>query len=318
MSSVEATLSGAASIVRGLARNGAPPYNPPEFNIYQKNGTSNKKLSLPGISIASKESLESELSALATRIQYLESKANTVNHQVLPDTPNESSGPSSPFANGSIGSARKGVSLPVRQLSGSSRQARVTNLLAGNNLTFTEDDLAHLRDHVEQQAEHIKTQNQTIVEVKDQLLEQKEHAARSFEAVKDENLEDIRRELWKHQQANDAFRKALREIGTIITNVANGDLSQKIQVHAKEMDSEIDSFKRTINTMVDQLQVFGNEVSRVALEVGTEGKLGGQAQISGVSGVWKDLTQNGNEYSLIDLSAIHSTDTTQSIRWLQI
>lgn len=318
MSSVEATLSAAAGIVRGLARNGAPPYNPPEFNIYQKNGTTNKKLSLPGISIAAKESLESELSALATRIQYLESKANTVNHQVLPDTPNESSGPSSPFANGSIGSARKGVSLPVRQLSGSSRQARVTNLLAGNNLTFTEDDLGHLRDHVEQQAEHIKAQNQTIVEVKDQLLEQKEHAARSFEAVKDENLEDVRRELWKHQQANDAFRKALREIGTIITNVANGDLSQKIQVHAKEMDSEIDSFKRTINTMVDQLQVFGNEVSRVALEVGTEGKLGGQAQISGVSGVWKDLTQNGNEYSLIDLSAIHSTDTTQSIRWPQI
>ena len=161
--------------------------------------------------------------------------------------------------------------------------------------------MGHLRDHVEQQAEHIKTQNQTIVEVKEQLLEQKEHTARSFDMVKDENLEDVRRELWKHQQANDAFRKALREIGTIITNVANGDLSQKIQVHAKEMDSEIDSFKRTINTMVDQLQVFGNEVSRVALEVGTEGKLGGQAQISGVSGVWKDLTQNGKEYILIEL-----------------
>ena len=293
MSSVEETFSAAASIVRGLARNGGPSYNPPEFNIPQKNGTSNKKISLPGISIVSKESLESELSALATRIQYLESKASTVSHQILPDTPNESSGPSSPFANGSAGPARKGISLPVRQLSGSSRQARVTNLLAGNNLTFTEDDLGDLRDHVEQQAEHIRTQNQTIVEVKEQLLEQKEYTARSFDVVKDENLEDVRRELWKHQQANDAFRKALREIGTIITNVANGDLSQKIQVHAKEMDSEIDSFKRTINTMVDQLQVFGNEVSRVALEVGTEGKLGGQAQISGVSGVWKDLTQNG-------------------------
>ena len=298
MSSLEETLSAAASIVHGLARNGAPSYNPPDFNISQKNGTTKKKVSLPGISIVSKESLESELSALANRIQYLESKASTVNHQILPDTPNESSGPSSPFANGSTGTARKGTSFPVRQLSGSSRQARVTNLLAGNNLTLTEDDLGDLRDHVEQQAEHIKTQNQTIVEVKEQLLEQKEHTARSFDMVKDENLEDVRRELWKHQQANDAFRKALREIGTIITNVANGDLSQKIQVHAKEMDSEIDSFKRTINTMVDQLQVFGNEVSRVALEVGTEGKLGGQAQISGVSGVWKDLTQNGRVYSL--------------------
>ena len=301
MSSVEETLSAAAGLVRGLARNSAPSYNPPEFNIHLKNGTTSTKLSLPGISIAAKESLESELSALVTRIQYLESKASTLNHQILPDTPNESSGPSSPFANGSTGTARKGVSLPVRQLSGSSRQDRVTNLLAGNNLTFTEDDLKHLRDHVEQQAEQLKNQNQTIIEVKEELLEQKEHTARSFDVVKDENLEDVRRELWKHQQANDAFRKALREIGTIITNVANGDLSQKIQVHAKEMDSEIDSFKRTINTMVDQLQVFGNEVSRVALEVGTEGKLGGQAQISGVSGVWKDLTQNGMHYSLIDL-----------------
>ena len=279
--------------MRGLARKGAPSYNPPEFNIPQKNGAKSKKLSLPGISIASKESLENELSALATRIQYLEDKASTVNHQILPDTPNDSSGPTSPFANGSTGIPRNGVSLPVRQLSGPSRQARVTDLLAGNNHTFTEDERGQLRDFLEQQAEQIKTQNQTIVEVKEQLLEQKEHTARSFDVVKDEDLEDVRRELWKHQQANDAFRKALREIGTIITNVANGDLSQKIQVHAKEMDSEIDSFKRTINTMVDQLQVFGNEVSRVALEVGTEGKLGGQAQISGVSGVWKDLTQNG-------------------------
>ena len=293
MSSVEETLSAAASIVRGLARNGAPSYNPPEFNFPQKNGATNRKISLPGISIVSKESLESELSALAARIQYLETKASTIDHQILPDTPNESGGPTSPFAHGLTSSTRNGVTLPVRQLSGPSRQARVTNLLAGNNLTFTEDDLEHLRDHVEQQAEQINAQNQTIVQVKEQLLEQKERTARSFDAVKDENLEDVRRELEKHQQANDAFRKALREIGTIITNVANGDLSQKIQVHAKEQDSEIDSFKRTINTMVDQLQVFGNEVSRVALEVGTEGKLGGQAQISGVSGVWKDLTQNG-------------------------
>ena len=297
MSSVEETLSAATEIVRGLARNGAPPYNPPEFNIPQTNGITIRKLSLPGISIAAKETLESELSALATRIQYLESKASTVNRQNLPDTPNESSGPSSPFSNGSTSTVRKGASLPVRQLSGSSRQARITNLLAGNNLTFTEDDLGHLRDHVEQQAEHIKAQNQTIVEVKEQLLKQKEETARSFDAVTDENLEEVRRELWKHQQANDAFRKALREIGTIITNVANGDLSQKIQVQTREMDPEIDSFKRTINTMVDQLQIFGNEVSRVALEVGTEGKLGGQAQISGVSGVWKDLTQNGQWYS---------------------
>ena len=85
----------------------------------------------------------------------------------------------------------------------------------------------------------------------------------------------------------------MREIGAIITNVANGDLSHKVQLHAKEMDPEIRTFKQTINTMMDQLQMFGSEVSRVAREVGTEGELGGQAQITGVSGIWKELTENG-------------------------
>ncbi len=60
-----------------------------------------------------------------------------------------------------------------------------------------------------------------------------------------------------------------------------------------EMDPEITTFKRTINTMMDQLQVFSSEVSRVAREVGTEGILGGQAQIEGVDGTWKELTYNG-------------------------
>ena len=59
------------------------------------------------------------------------------------------------------------------------------------------------------------------------------------------------------------------------------------------MDDEIAAFKVTINTMMDQLEVFGSEVTRVAREVGTEGILGGQAQISGVHGIWKELTDNG-------------------------
>src|SRR5262249_46971410 len=75
------------------------------------------------------------------------------------------------------------------------------------------------------------------------------------------------------------------------TAVANGDLSKKITVDVK---GEILEFKITINTMVDQLNSFGAEVTRVAREVGTEGKLGGQAEVKGVSGVWKDLTDNVN------------------------
>ncbi len=83
----------------------------------------------------------------------------------------------------------------------------------------------------------------------------------------------------------------VRNIAKVTTAVANGDLSQKITVDVK---GEILELKITINTMVDQLRSFGAEVTRVAREVGTEGKLGGQADVRGVSGVWKDLTDNVN------------------------
>jgi HAMP domain-containing protein len=83
----------------------------------------------------------------------------------------------------------------------------------------------------------------------------------------------------------------VRNIADVTTAVARGDLSRKITVDVK---GEILELKNTINTMVDQLNAFAGEVSRVAREVGTEGKLGGQAQVPGVGGTWKDLTDNVN------------------------
>ncbi|WP_411121316.1 HAMP domain-containing protein [Streptomyces sp. x-19] len=83
----------------------------------------------------------------------------------------------------------------------------------------------------------------------------------------------------------------VRNIAQVTTAVANGDLSQKITVDAR---GEILELKSTINTMVDQLSAFADEVTRVAREVGTEGQLGGRAQVRGVSGVWKDLTESVN------------------------
>src|SRR5438034_376298 len=83
----------------------------------------------------------------------------------------------------------------------------------------------------------------------------------------------------------------VRNIAAVTTAVANGDLSRKITVDAR---GEILELKNTINTMVDQLNSFASEVTRVAREVGTEGKLGGQADVKGVAGVWKDLTDNVN------------------------
>ena len=84
----------------------------------------------------------------------------------------------------------------------------------------------------------------------------------------------------------------VRNIAEVTTAVANGDLSRKITV---DVQGEILELKNTINTMVDQLNSFGSEVTRVAREVGSEGKLGGQATVKGVGGVWKDLTDNVNQ-----------------------
>src|SRR5206468_3809412 len=83
----------------------------------------------------------------------------------------------------------------------------------------------------------------------------------------------------------------VRNIAEVTTAVANGDLSKKIMV---DVNGEIFELKNTINTMVDQLNSFASEVTRVAREVGTEGKLGGQAVVQGVGGTWSDLTDSVN------------------------
>jgi HAMP domain-containing protein/CheY-like chemotaxis protein/signal transduction histidine kinase len=112
----------------------------------------------------------------------------------------------------------------------------------------------------------------------------------------------------------------VRNIADVTTAVARGDLSKKITVDAK---GEILELKNTVNTMVDQLSSFASEVTRVAKEVGTDGKLGGQADVRGVAGTWKDLTDNVNELAgnltvqLRDMSkvatAIASGDLNQKI-----
>jgi HAMP domain-containing protein/signal transduction histidine kinase/DNA-binding response OmpR family regulator len=101
---------------------------------------------------------------------------------------------------------------------------------------------------------------------------------------------------WKDLTDNVNFMAAnltgqVRNIADVTTAVAMGDLSKKITVDVK---GEILELKNTINTMVDQLNSFASEVTRIAREVGTEGKLGGQAQVKGVAGAWKDLTDNVN------------------------
>ena len=96
----------------------------------------------------------------------------------------------------------------------------------------------------------------------------------------------------------------VRNIAEVTTAVARGDLSRKITVDVK---GEILELKNTINTMVDQLNAFAAEVTRVAREVGTEGKLGGQAQVQGVAGTWKDLTDS------VNVMATNLTDQVRGI-----
>src|SRR5438876_880011 len=113
----------------------------------------------------------------------------------------------------------------------------------------------------------------------------------------------------------------VRNIADVTKAVANGDLSRKITVDVK---GEILELKDTVNRMVDQLSSFASEVTRVAREVGTEGKLGGQSQVQGVSGVWKDLTDNVNQIAanlttqvraIADVAtAVTKGDLTQEIK----
>jgi HAMP domain-containing protein len=105
---------------------------------------------------------------------------------------------------------------------------------------------------------------------------------------------------WKDLTDNVNFMAAnltnqVRNIAVVTTAVANGDLSQKIAVEAK---GEVQELKNTINDMVDRLRVFADEVTRVAREVGTEGVLGGQANVPGVAGTWKGLTDSVNAMAM--------------------
>jgi signal transduction histidine kinase/HAMP domain-containing protein/CheY-like chemotaxis protein len=102
--------------------------------------------------------------------------------------------------------------------------------------------------------------------------------------------------IWKDLTENvnsmaDNLTNQVRDISQVTTAVARGDLTQKVQV---DVQGEMLALKNTVNTMVDQLDSFADEVTRVAREVGTEGKLGGRANVKGVSGIWKDLTDNVN------------------------
>ncbi|KAL1958379.1 hypothetical protein VTO42DRAFT_4480 [Malbranchea cinnamomea] len=289
------TLLAVAAILQGLARD--LPSIPPPFTKQNQaaNGCEAAKICLPGEDSDSKATLERELSALISRVNVLQSFVPTSRRATRSSLLDHSNGQEV------------------------DRSSRLESMEDGSQNDDEDDDednkdetdyvkeIAYLQSRVDLQAEEIQLQKEIITRVREELRQQELQTQQALEKVQQQDVAVLERELRKHQQANEAFQKALREIGGIITQVANGDLSMKVQIHPLEMDPEITTFKRTINTMMDQLQVFGSEVSRVAREVGTEGILGGQAQITGVHGIWKELTEN------VNIMASNLTDQVREI-----
>lgn len=312
MSRPDDALAATAKIISSLGRGN--PF-PPGLEPQASNGhAAGNVFALPGPKSAGKDTLEAELLALASRVRYLEQRAEVVGKS-MPDTPGEIQPPISPLSrpvdvhsNSSSASTDSNVTGRSDRLSSMSTRTRRVNVLlspregqldfaAANERSVTEEDISLLREHIEKQADQIKAQRNLIEEIRNGLKKSEEQAKEAFIKVEREDVSLLERELRKHQQANEAFQKALREIGEVITRVANGDLSSRVQIQATELDNEIVKFKETINTMMDQLETFGSEVTRVAREVGTDGVLGGQAQIEGVRGIWKELTENGMSIS---------------------
>ncbi|GFF59163.1 hybrid signal transduction histidine kinase J [Aspergillus udagawae] len=288
MAGADETLLAATAMLQSLARDKPtrgsvfPTF---DFEFPATNGAKSSKL--PGEPSPAKVAFEAELEALMRRVHHLEFQACLTQQQNRNQPGRRQRTPSGPekFPHPPQPSA------PVGDLDEADTDEEDET---SATRVVREEDISILRNHVQKQAEEISFQKDIIAQVRDELQKQEEHTHRALSKVENEDVILLERELRKHQQANEAFQKALREIGGIITQVANGDLSMKVQIHPLEMDPEIVTFKRTINTMMDQLQVFGSEVSRVAREVGTEGILGGQAQITGVHGIWKELTENVN------------------------
>ncbi|WP_461027212.1 HAMP domain-containing protein, partial [Streptomyces sparsus] len=186
------------------------------------------------------------------------------------------------------------VNLMAGNLTSQVREiARVTTAVASGDLS--QKVTVNARGEVAQLAETINTMTETLRTFADEVT-------RAASEVGTEGVLGGQAQvpgaggIWKDltDSVNSAFRNLtaqVRDIAQVTTAVANGDLSQKVTV---DVSGEMLELKNTVNTMVDQLSAFGAEVTRVAREVGVEGELGGQAQVPGAAGTWKDLTDSVN------------------------
>ena len=248
-------------------------------------------VSLPGADSEAKKRFEAELQRLTSRVRQLEIAAHRVPIGIAPYTPSEPSDVQS-----KVGSISQYGSYfePVANTTGSDMGSPPAKRLRPDEEAFSPPpwrpgDETSMAYRAHQESTNLNVQYFTRAHLPPGVGNKCE----------DESVAALSRELLKHQKANEAFQKALREIGQIVTAVARGDLTMKVHMNEEELDPEIHTFKRTINDMTDKLQQFASEVSRVAREVGTEGLLGGQAIIEGVDGTWKELTDNGKPLAFL-------------------
>ena len=238
------TIEAVSSILRSLACDMTLQHVP----------KSNYRVKLPGADSDAKVNLEIEIAALMARVETLEAKSIIANKLNLPDTPNEL-GRSFPF-----GDVRNGLN-PGRNGEGVASSQQAVNLPPGFSDGFeepsyecikvAEEDLRILQEGIDDQSEQLNSQRAMLGTVDAHLFQQKQHQERANGLVEAVHISSLERELRKHQQANEAFQKALREIGEIITAVARGDLSKKLQIHSVEMDPEITTFKMVWPTLID-------------------------------------------------------------------
>ncbi|KAK9386800.1 hypothetical protein V1515DRAFT_557222 [Lipomyces mesembrius] len=295
--------------------------------------TSTKPIVLPGAPCDIKDQLEKELAAVLYRVRDLEQIASAAassallasSAQPVPPLLSPPSGMSSsattplsfassasstttplpapvPYKPNPLDRADSYSLLPPTKSGSTSRASTITSDCTNGNLALKYEqqllELEKLNTKVKSQERELLERKTTVLALELDLSQAHEMIrdfTESFEPherrVVDMNILD--RELRKSQNANRAFQRALMEIGEVVIAVAQGDLSKKVIVHEEELDPEIVKFKETINRMMDQLQRFASEVTRVATEV-AGGTLGGQAEGEGTEGVWRELTDNVN------------------------
>lgn len=272
-------LAASVAIVQSLAANWESPMD------LQLHGDS-PQVELAGRDTPAKRRLEVELSKLSQRIEKLKTRA-----QVGENTPEAHDAIKLPLKDDSTGKFYSDT-IPASPIP--NEEGEDTPDAPGTqDIVLLSNARETLKERLHIQEKCITSARQNLSSFTEQLSHQQAAQPQSLSRTAHKRITRLEQELWRRQRANEAFQNTLQEIGEILTAVACGDLSKKVSMKSVEMDPEITTFKKTINTMMDQLQVFSSEVSRVAHEVGTEGLLGGQAHIEGVDGIWKELTDNG-------------------------